>query len=173
MSVFALGLNHTTAPLDVRGKLAFSPEQMTPALHGLRERLALVVPEAALVSTCNRTELYVAASADKAHELVRPAIDWLAEQGGISGSQLLSHSYVMEDRLAARHAFRVASGLDSMVLGEPQILGQMARWAPRCTSCSSAASRWPRKCAAPPRSAPTASAWLRPPCAWRHSCSRT
>ncbi|RVU43349.1 glutamyl-tRNA reductase [Rubrivivax rivuli] len=125
MSVFALGLNHTTAPLDVRGKLAFSPEQMAPALHGLRERLVRAVPEAALVSTCNRTELYVAAPAEKATELVRPAIDWLAEQGGISGQQLLSHSYVMEDRLAARHAFRVAAGLDSMVLGEPQILGQM------------------------------------------------
>jgi len=84
-----------------------------------------VVPEAALVSTCNRTELYVAAPAERASVLVRPAIDWLAEQGGISGAQLLDHSYVMEDRDAARHAFRVAAGLDSMVLGEPQILGQM------------------------------------------------
>jgi glutamyl-tRNA reductase len=125
VSVFALGLNHTTAPLDLRGRLAFSPEQMAPALHGLRERLQRSVPEAALVSTCNRTELYVAAPADKASELVRPTLDWLAEQGGITGGQLLSHSYVMEDRLAARHAFRVAAGLDSMVLGEPQILGQM------------------------------------------------
>jgi len=125
VSVFALGLNHTTAPLDLRGKLAFSPEQMAPALHGLRERLVRVVPEAALVSTCNRTELYVAAPAERASVLVRPAIDWLAEQGGISGAQLLDHSYVMEDRDAARHAFRVAAGLDSMVLGEPQILGQM------------------------------------------------
>jgi glutamyl-tRNA reductase len=125
VSVFALGLNHTTAPLDLRGRLAFSPEQMAPALHGLRERLQRSVPEAALVSTCNRTELYVAAPADRASELVRPTIDWLAEQGGISGGQLLTHSYVMEDRLAARHAFRVAAGLDSMVLGEPQILGQM------------------------------------------------
>ncbi|MBK6470922.1 MAG: glutamyl-tRNA reductase [Betaproteobacteria bacterium] len=125
MSVFALGLNHTTAPLDLRGRLAFSPEQMAPALHALRERLQRSVPEAALVSTCNRTELYVAAPAERASELVRPTIDWLAEQGGISGGQLLTHSYVMEDRLAARHAFRVAAGLDSMVLGEPQILGQM------------------------------------------------
>jgi glutamyl-tRNA reductase len=129
VNVLALGLNHTTAPLDLRGKLAFAPEQLTPALHGLREHLLRSVPEAAIVSTCNRTELYVAAGtaggAASAHELVRPAIDWLAEQGGISGSQLLSHSYVMEDQAAARHAFRVAAGLDSMVLGEPQILGQM------------------------------------------------
>ncbi len=125
MSVFALGLNHTTAPLDLRGRLAFSPEQMAPALHGLRGRLSRILPEAALVSTCNRTELYVAAGPEPLENMVRPAIDWLAEQGGISGGQLLSHSYVMEDQAAARHAFRVAAGLDSMVLGEPQILGQM------------------------------------------------
>nr|MCU0922695.1 glutamyl-tRNA reductase [Burkholderiaceae bacterium] len=125
MSVFALGLNHTTAPLDLRGRLSFAPEQMAPALHGLRERLQRSGPEAALVSTCNRTELYVAAGQDSAQALVRPTLDWLAEHGGISGGQLLSHSYVMEDRAAARHAFRVAAGLDSMVLGEPQILGQM------------------------------------------------
>ena len=125
MSVFALGLNHTTAPLDLRGRLAFAPEQLAPALHGLRERLQRKLPEAALVSTCNRTELYVAAGPEPVHELVRPTLDWLAEQGGISGGQLLDHSYVMEDQAAARHAFRVASGLDSMVLGEPQILGQM------------------------------------------------
>ncbi|MBX3634553.1 MAG: glutamyl-tRNA reductase [Rubrivivax sp.] len=125
MSVFALGLNHTTAPLDLRGRLAFAPEQLAPALRGLRERLQRAVPEAAIVSTCNRTELYVAAGQAPAQELVRPALDWLAEQGGIPGGQLQSHSYLMEDRAAARHAFRVAAGLDSMVLGEPQILGQM------------------------------------------------
>ena len=125
MSVFALGLNHTTAPLDLRGRLAFAPEQLAPALHGLRERLQRKLPEAALVSTCNRTELYVAAGPEPVHELVRPTLDWLAEQGGISGGKLLDYSYVMEDQAAARHAFRVASGLDSMVLGEPQILGQM------------------------------------------------
>jgi glutamyl-tRNA reductase len=125
VSVFALGLNHTTAPLDLRGRLAFAPEQLAPALRGLRERLQRAVPEAAIVSTCNRTELYVAAGQAPAQELVRPALDWLAEQGGIPGGQLQSHSYLMEDRAAARHAFRVAAGLDSMVLGEPQILGQM------------------------------------------------
>jgi glutamyl-tRNA reductase len=125
VTVFALGLNHTTAPLDLRGRLAFAPEQLAPALHGLRERLQRSVAEAALVSTCNRTELYVAAGPEPVHELVRPTLDWLAEQGGITGGQLLDHSYVMEDHAAARHAFRVAAGLDSMVLGEPQILGQM------------------------------------------------
>jgi glutamyl-tRNA reductase len=125
VSVIALGLNHTTAPLDLRGRLAFGPEKLAPALHGLRERLQRALPEAALVSTCNRTELYVAADPKLVAELVRPTVDWLAEQGGVSGSQLQHHTYVMEHREAARHAFRVASGLDSMVLGEPQILGQM------------------------------------------------
>jgi glutamyl-tRNA reductase len=125
VSVFALGLNHTTAPLDLRGRFAFAPEQLAPALKGLRDRLARTAPEAALVSTCNRTELYVAAGAQPVAELVRPTLDWLAEQGGVSGGHLQGHTYVMEDRAAARHAFRVAAGLDSMVLGEPQILGQM------------------------------------------------
>jgi glutamyl-tRNA reductase len=125
VSVFALGLNHTTAPLDLRGRLAFSPEQLTPALRGLRERLARKTPEAALISTCNRTELYIAADPKDVHELVSPTVAWLAEHGGVSGSHLQSHTYVREHADAARHAFRVASGLDSMVLGEPQILGQM------------------------------------------------
>lgn len=125
MSVFALGLNHTTAPLDLRGRFAFAPDQLPQVLRGFRQRLQQATPEAALVSTCNRTELYVAADPRSAPELVRPAMDWLAEQGGVSGSHLQAHSYVMEDRAAARHAFRVAAGLDSMVLGEPQILGQM------------------------------------------------
>lgn len=125
MPVFALGLNHTTAPLDLRGRLAFGPDTLTPALRALREKLQRATPEAALVSTCNRTELYVAAGRAQAQELVGPTLSWLADQGGISADHLRHHTYVMEDRAAARHAFRVASGLDSMVLGEPQILGQM------------------------------------------------
>lgn len=120
MSVFALGLNHATAPLDLRGKFAFTGEQLAPTLRAFRQRLQRS-PEAALVSTCNRTELYVGADAS----LVAPAFDWLAEVGGMSGSALREHAYVLENEAAARHAFRVASGLDSMVLGEPQILGQM------------------------------------------------
>jgi glutamyl-tRNA reductase len=128
VSVFALGLNHTTAPLDLRGRFSFAPEQMQPALHGVRDRLQVVpgpaaraTPEAALLSTCNRTELYCAADA----ELVQPAIEWLAASGGVGADTLRSHTYVLQGDAAARHAFRVASGLDSMVLGEPQILGQM------------------------------------------------
>ncbi len=125
MSVIALGLNHTTAPVTVRERFAFAPEQLTPALRTLRDRLARATPEAALLSTCNRTELYVAAEPGELQGLVQPAVQWLAGTGGVPSEQLLAHTYVLERREAARHAFRVASGLDSMVLGEPQILGQM------------------------------------------------
>ena len=119
MSVFALGLNHTTAPLDLRGRFALAPDQLGPTLQGFRQRLQRA-SEVAIVSTCNRTELYVGADPS----MVNPAVDWLAAVGGVAADTLRDHSYVLEDGAAARHAFRVASGLDSMVLGEPQILGQ-------------------------------------------------
>ena len=125
MSVFALGLNHTTAPLDLRGRVAFAPEHLSSALLNFRQQISSNPPEAALLSTCNRTELYVASSGDHNTSLVRPAVEWLAARAQLGGDSLLSHTYVLEDHAAARHAFRVASGLDSMVLGEPQILGQM------------------------------------------------
>ncbi len=124
MSVLALGLNHTTAPLDLRGKFAFAPERLAPVLQAFRQRVPRA-PEIAIVSTCNRTELYVAGEPAQAGALAAPAVDWLAEMGGVSAPTLRHHSYVLEGGSAARHAFRVASGLDSMVLGEPQILGQM------------------------------------------------
>jgi glutamyl-tRNA reductase len=120
MTVWALGINHTTAPLDLRGRLAFAGEKIAPTLHGLRGALTRP-PEAAIVSTCNRTEIYCAGERPE----FEPALDWLAASGGVPASVLRSHSYTLEDGLVARHAFRVASGLDSMVLGEPQILGQL------------------------------------------------
>lgn len=120
MSVWALGINHQTAPLDLRGRFAFALDQIQPTLHQLRTRLPRQ-PEATLLSTCNRTELYGAG--DPA--AMEPTIDWLAQTGGVSAQVLRHHAYVLRDDQAARHAFRVASGLDSMVLGEAQILGQM------------------------------------------------
>ena len=120
MAVWALGINHTTAPLDLRGRFAFASEQIQPTLHGLRKALSRA-PEATIVSTCNRTEIYCAGE----HAEIEPTLDWLAHSGGVSPSLLRSHAYTLENGLAARHAFRVASGLDSMVLGEPQILGQL------------------------------------------------
>ena len=120
MAVWALGINHTTAPLDLRGRFAFAIDQIEPTLHGLRQALTHQ-PEAAIISTCNRTEVYCAGEKPE----LEHTLDWLAHAGGVSPALLRSHSYTMENGFAARHAFRVASGLDSMVLGEPQILGQL------------------------------------------------
>jgi glutamyl-tRNA reductase len=126
MSVIALGLNHTTAPLDLRGRFAFSLDQIPQALQSFCGRVQRAAkPEAALLSTCNRTELYFAGQPGEAKTLVQPALEWLAAHGGVATGDLTQHTYLLENRQAARHAFRVASGLDSMVLGEPQILGQM------------------------------------------------
>ncbi|MEY4436492.1 MAG: hypothetical protein RL175_1447, partial [Pseudomonadota bacterium] len=120
MAVWALGLNHTTAPLDLRGRFAFAVEQMGPTLATLRHSFA-PDSEVAILSTCNRTEIYCAG-----HEAQIPqTLAWLAQSGGVSANDLEGHTYALLEADAARHAFRVASGLDSMVLGEPQILGQM------------------------------------------------
>ena len=120
MAVWTLGINHTTAPLDMRGRFAFAMDQIAPQLHGLRQTLNRM-PEAAIVSTCNRTEIYCAGEQSE----LEPTLGWLAQSAGISPDVLRTHTYSLQDDLAARHAFRVASGLDSMVLGEPQILGQL------------------------------------------------
>ena len=120
MAVWTLGINHHTAPLDLRGRFAFALDQIQPTLDGLRSSLPRQ-PEATLLSTCNRTELYGAG--DPA--AVDPTLDWLAQTGGVSTHVLKDHAYILREGEAARHAFRVASGLDSMVLGEAQILGQM------------------------------------------------
>ncbi|MEK9953561.1 MAG: glutamyl-tRNA reductase, partial [Curvibacter sp.] len=120
MAVWALGINHTTAPLDLRGRFAFALDQLQPTLQGLRGALPRA-PEAAILSTCNRTEIYCAGERSE----IAPTLQWLAHSGGVSAEELRSHTYMLEGGQAARHAFRVASGLDSMVLGEPQILGQL------------------------------------------------
>ena len=124
MSVIALGLNHTTAPLDVRGRFAFPADRLAPSLRALRARMQRAC-EVAIVSTCNRTELFVGADGPSAADLGGPAMDWLADEGGMSTVDLQRHFYLHENASAARHTFRLASGLSSMVLGETQILGQM------------------------------------------------
>ena len=124
MSVWALGLNHTTAPLDLRGRFAFALDQIAPTLQSLRSSFASGKHpeiEAAIISTCNRTEIYWVAD----QGAVDHTVGWLADSGGVSRATLLSHAYTLHNDEVARHAFRVASGLDSMVLGEAQILGQM------------------------------------------------
>ncbi|MDO4795491.1 MAG: glutamyl-tRNA reductase [Brachymonas sp.] len=124
MAVWTLGLNHRTAPLDLRSRFAFVPEQIETALHELRQqpqqqRSAPV--EAAIVSTCNRTEIYCAGEPSA----IETTLHWLAQKGRVPSAALRNHTYIWQEDDSARHAFRVASGLDSMVLGEPQILGQM------------------------------------------------
>ena len=127
MAVWALGINHTTAPLDLRGRFAFALDQLPPTLQGLRASLGQLsqgnanAVETAILSTCNRTEIYCAGD----QTALDQTLGWLAHSGGVSPALLRSHSYTLENGSVARHAFRVASGLDSMVLGEAQILGQM------------------------------------------------
>ena len=117
MQLFALGLNHHTAPLAVREKVAFDPLRLPQALAELVR--AKQVHEAAILSTCNRTELYYTANTPD------EAAIWLADYHRVPSQQISPYLYTLPARDAVRHMFRVASGLDSMVLGEPQILGQM------------------------------------------------
>ncbi len=115
--IFTLGINHHSAPLAIRERVAFHAESLQQALHNLIG--AKPVKEAAILSTCNRTELYCAA------ESPALAVDWLSDYHRIEHHQIKPYLYTLDQPEAVRHAFRVASGLDSMVIGEPQILGQM------------------------------------------------
>jgi glutamyl-tRNA reductase len=119
MSLLALGLNHQTAPLDLREKVAFAPEAMPEALSDLARQPG--VNEALIISTCNRTELYV--EIESGAEAV--AQRWLFDHHQLNERRLDEFLYIHADNAAVRHLFRVATGLDSMVLGEPQILGQV------------------------------------------------
>ena len=121
VSVLALGLNHVSAPVSVRERVSLPEDLVRPALTALRQAFGGAVKEAAILSTCNRTELYCAAEPHVAERLP----SWLAEFNQIEAGALEPHMYLHGRDEAVRHAFRVASGLDSMVLGEPQILGQM------------------------------------------------
>jgi glutamyl-tRNA reductase len=117
MALYALGLNHTTAPLDVRERVTFAPDALSEALRELTSRR--MVKEAAILSTCNRTEVYFHGGAPE------PVARWLESAHRLPSAALDPYVYTLNDDRAVTHAFRVASGLDSMVLGEPQILGQM------------------------------------------------
>jgi glutamyl-tRNA reductase len=120
MPLFTIGFNHRTAPIEVRERIVFPLEAQRPALEALKHDTG--ADEVALVSTCNRTEIYV-----RGHEqtVADSVAKWLSSQPGAAGFNLAPHLYQLNDSAVARHAFRVASGLDSMVLGEPQILGQV------------------------------------------------
>ncbi|WP_134736707.1 glutamyl-tRNA reductase, partial [Proteus mirabilis] len=113
MTLWVLGLNHQTAPVELRERAAFAGEALPRALGSLRDTPQIA--EAVLLSTCNRTELYAVAESAQALD------QWLRSQAGDLQGYLYQHA----DAEAVRHLFRVATGLDSMVLGEPQILGQV------------------------------------------------
>jgi glutamyl-tRNA reductase len=119
MALLSLGINHLTAPVDIREKVAFGPEQVSHALHELQDIPA--INESVIVSTCNRTEIYCDTSSDCSEVITH----WLSTHHGLNDQGLEPYIYQHSDQEVARHLFRVASGLDSMVLGEPQILGQL------------------------------------------------
>ncbi len=118
MPLLALGINHKTAPVQIRERVAFGPERIGQALT---ELLGVGVREAAILSTCNRTELYCGLEETDA----RRVIAWLGRHHAMELAELEPYLYQHPDREAVRHILRVAAGLDSMVLGEPQILGQV------------------------------------------------
>lgn len=115
MQLYTIGVNHNTAPISIREHVAFNNEIIRHALNDLTEKNAT---EAAILSTCNRTEIYVQSSAPE------PIVNWLAQYHKLDFNNIQPYTYTLSNHEAVKHAFRVASGLDSMVLGEPQILGQ-------------------------------------------------
>ena len=130
MKLLIVGLNHKTAPIEVRERLAFGPDIIAGALRDLRGREG--VHEAVVVSTCNRTELYCAVE-DGGEETVR---HWLGGFHGVEHERVNPFLYAHAGRDAVTHLLRVACGLDSMVLGEPQILGQVKSSFQTATDCT-------------------------------------
>ncbi|MEE9351434.1 MAG: glutamyl-tRNA reductase [Thiotrichaceae bacterium] len=119
MPIIVVGVNHNTASIDIREKIAFSPDEIAQAL----EAVGSIAPERVILSTCNRTEFYVAGN--DAKNLQALLIEWLAHSRQIETKKLEPCLYIHHDEEAVKHILRVVSGLDSMVLGEPQILGQV------------------------------------------------
>lgn len=119
MSILAFGINHKTAPVDIRERVAFEPGKIGHALKDLVAQPA--VNEAAIISTCNRTEVYCGLERNDLAMMV----NWVRQYHQLGERDLQPYIYAHPDHDAVRHVLRVASGLDSMVLGEPQILGQM------------------------------------------------
>ena len=103
MSVWTQGLNHTTAPLDLRGRFAFATDQVEPTLRSLRSTLSSR-SETTLLSTCNRTEIYCAGDASD----LAATLDWLAHSGNVTPDVLRAHAYTLQGDNAARHAFLIA-----------------------------------------------------------------
>lgn len=119
MSLLAIGINHNTASVDLREKVAFSPEKLTSALEELNRDAN--IQSGVIISTCNRTEIYC----DVVGAGTGMVVDWLTDFHHISAEELMPSLYTYEEQAAVKHLMRVSCGLDSLVLGEPQILGQV------------------------------------------------
>ncbi len=129
MTVIAIGINHKTASVALREQVAFSAETIAEAFASLRRELG--IDESVILSTCNRTELYIGTADTPSYETLTSSPDkakimkWLADFHQVDSEELASNSYVLDNSSAIEHVMRVASGLDSLILGEPQILGQV------------------------------------------------
>ena len=119
MTILAFGLNHTTAPVDLREQLSIAPDNLALALEDFRTTSP--IQEAAIVSTCNRTEVYCSHE----HPESDSTLQWFSDYHGLSLDDIKPYLYTHPDEAAVKHLMRVASGLDSMILGEPQVLGQL------------------------------------------------
>jgi len=120
VTLIAFGINHKTAPVEIREKVAFAPEKMEQALHECVN--SGEVSEAAIVSTCNRTELYTSVNEEKDFKSL---LEWFCQYHKLKKEDVEPYIYLHNNNDAVQHILRVASGLDSLVLGEPQILGQI------------------------------------------------
>lgn len=128
MSLLALGINHKTAPVALRERVTFSPETLNHAIESLRQQP--LVQAGVVLSTCNRTELYLSMEQPEdvpPQDLHKQIVDWLCAYHKLSPDEVNKSLYWYQDNDAVNHLMRVASGLDSLVLGEPQILGQVKK----------------------------------------------
>lgn len=124
MHIYCLGLNHNTTSIDLRERMSLSEDAIRSALARLAcGHLSASIAELVIISTCNRTELYAVSS----HMAIAELEAFLSDASGVPAKQFSAHTYRYEDRDVARHLFEVAAGLDSLVIGEPQILGQIVR----------------------------------------------
>jgi glutamyl-tRNA reductase len=121
MSILAIGINHNTASVEIREKVSFTPDTMSESLQAVLNLPG--IQESVILSTCNRSEIYC--STDDSTQSPDAIVEWLASLHHLDSAQLKECTYIYSDKQAVQHISQVASGLDSMVLGEPQILGQL------------------------------------------------
>lgn len=173
MTLLALGINHKTAPVSLRERVTFSPESIEQALTSLLQQP--LVQGGVVLSTCNRTELYL--SVEQQEHIHEQLVAWLCEYHHLRPEEVSKSLYWHHGNDAVSHLMRVASGLDSLVLGEPQILGQVKKPLPNrnaasrfpvsLNGCSKNPSLSPNAYVPKPKSVPVRSLWPLQPVRWR------